>query len=461
MVIWGADGVVLGFECQRSEENPRNILRRDAVARRNEIQDAWQTDKRRIVRDNPKVPFLRTDQLPPELISRRTNPLPFRGGIRRIEMVRCDERSVVPCPRWGAGRCNRWHPQTQPVEVPFDDFIRGAASGLYVRFRLPGRQLGGIEFWTPVEGRNAFLDSVDGQVELEPAPVPAQREPLEGMAEGDATCRTRGDALGSGVRQEPEDVEDQVELAPVPVPMEPSEDTVVVRPSASAFAAPVLAAPVPGRCECECATVKCSGTVRLYPAGWRCDTYKPYVHHPRPATPALVDPVAAEQAANEERARAPAEEKYRQAVATRTAKREAAERARREELERLAPFLERAGLDPARWDRFKAMVCSVSGKDVSFTSTSPAYGGGLVACTPSRAEGGQELAGVVCPRPAARGPGNVGGAYHGARAQQGMVGAHRGCGPGGDQGRGVGPGEGRTQFVRVPAAPRRSVQPCG
>lgn len=132
VLIRGANGVLLGFESQLSPVNPREIEARDTAARRAGLVDAWQTDSRAMA-EALVVPWLRTNKLPFELIMRRDSPLPFRDGVRRIDLVRCDERFPGPCPRKGTGKCGRWHPTTRPAEVPFDPFIRDAASGLYVR----------------------------------------------------------------------------------------------------------------------------------------------------------------------------------------------------------------------------------------------------------------------------------------------------------------------------------------
>ncbi|MGW5343394.1 hypothetical protein [Streptomyces sp. HUAS TT3] len=96
---------------------------------------------------------------------------------------------------------------------------------------------------------------------------------------------------------------------------------------------------------------------------------------------------------------------------------------------------------------------------MSFTSTSPAYGDGLVACTPSRAGGGQELAGVVCPRPEALGawPARVTVLVHSGAWLERIAAAA----PVEIKVAVLEPVAGRTQFVRVPAALQRSIRPRG
>ncbi|MFK8905431.1 hypothetical protein [Streptomyces sp. YS-3] len=147
VLIQGANGVLLGFESQLSPVNPREITARDAAARRAGLADAWQTDSR-VLAEALVVPWLRTDKLPFELIVRHDSPLPFRGGVRRIDLVCCDERFPGRCPRKGTGKCGKWHPTTRPAEVPFDMFIRDAASGLYVRATVKVKRTA-FEFWGP------------------------------------------------------------------------------------------------------------------------------------------------------------------------------------------------------------------------------------------------------------------------------------------------------------------------
>lgn len=93
VLIRGADGVLLGFESQLSPRNPREIQARDVAARRAGVLDAWQTDSQNMARDTT-VPWLRTDRVPLELIMKRNSPIPFRGGIRRIELAQV--RRAVP-----------------------------------------------------------------------------------------------------------------------------------------------------------------------------------------------------------------------------------------------------------------------------------------------------------------------------------------------------------------------------
>ncbi|MEU4351753.1 hypothetical protein [Streptomyces sp. NPDC023838] len=252
VLIRGANGVLLGFESQLSPVNPREIAARDAAARRVGLVDAWQTDSRALA-EALVVPWLRTDKLPFELIMRRDSPLPFRGGVRRIDLVRCDERFPGPCPRKGTGKCGKWHPTTRPTEVPFDPFIRDAASGLYVRAAVKVKRTA-YEFWTPAADYAAYRDASRGE------PPPAVTHPWQAksvMGEGDPTCRVRMPAV---------DEASVVPLADIPVARAPRS---MVTDTATAGPASLY------RGECGAGVTKCGAPARFYACGWRCDSHRP------------------------------------------------------------------------------------------------------------------------------------------------------------------------------------------
>ncbi|MFB1044430.1 hypothetical protein [Streptomyces chrestomyceticus] len=186
VLIRGADGLLLGFESQLSKVNPRDVAARDAAARRAGVEDAWQTDSRALAKESV-VPWLRTDRQPMELIMKRDSPLPFRGGIRRIDLIRCDERYPGPCPERRTGKCRGWHPSTRPAERPFDDFIRDAASGLYVRAKVRVKRLA-FECWTPAADYDAYLDATAREV---PPVVPSHRHARRVMGDGDPCWTAR------------------------------------------------------------------------------------------------------------------------------------------------------------------------------------------------------------------------------------------------------------------------------
>ncbi|MFD9033280.1 hypothetical protein ACFVZW_19325 [Streptomyces sp. NPDC059567] len=253
VLIRGADGVLLGFESQLSPRNPREIKARDAAARRAGVLDAWQTDSQDMARDMT-VPWLRTDRVPLELIMKRDSPIPFRGGIRRIELARCDERLPGPCPKQRTGKCGGWHPTIRPAERPFDEFIRDAASGLYVRAVVKVKRTA-FEFWTPAADHSAYLDATPDEA---PVAMPRQRQVKRPMEDGDPTCRVQPPAV---------DDRDSAPLPYIPLPRSPQP-----APLAAASAGVVS---VVYRGQCGAGVTPCGAQARFYACGWRCDDHRP------------------------------------------------------------------------------------------------------------------------------------------------------------------------------------------
>ncbi|MFI8499653.1 hypothetical protein ACIGFK_14295 [Streptomyces sp. NPDC085524] len=254
VLIHGVDGVLLGFESQLSPRNPREIQARDVAARRAGVLDAWQTDSQDMARDTT-VPWLRTDRVPLELIMKRGAPIPLRGGIRRIELAKCDERFPGPCPKKRTGKCGGWHPTTRPAERPFDEFIRDAASGLYVRAIVKVKRTA-FEFWTPTADHTAYLDATSGEP---PAVMPRQRQVRRPMEDGDPTCRVRPPAASD---------HETAPLPYIPAPRSP-ESVPSTRPAVKG------APPIAYRGKCGAGVQPCGAPARLYPAGWLCDDHRP------------------------------------------------------------------------------------------------------------------------------------------------------------------------------------------
>lgn len=254
VLIRGTDGVLLGFESQLSSRNPREIQARDVAARRAGVLDAWQTDSQEMARDTT-VPWLRTDRVPLELIMKRDSPIPFRGGIRRIELAKCDERFPGPCPKKRSGKCGGWHPTTRPAERPFDEFIRDAASGLYVRAIVKVKRTA-FEFWTPTTDHTAYLDATSDQPS---AVMPRQRQVQYPMVDGDPTCRVRPPAAAD---------HEAVSLPYISAPRSPQPQPGRASP---ATAAP----PVVYRGKCGAGVSPCGAPARFYAAGWLCDDHRP------------------------------------------------------------------------------------------------------------------------------------------------------------------------------------------
>lgn len=269
-LIRGAGGVLLGFESQVSPETGRRLKARDSAARRSGLADIWQTTLHALV-ELGVVPMLRTDDLPAAIIERRHNPLTFRSGVRRIELVRCDDRAPTPCPRRKAGgRCGADHPRTRPMEVAFDQFIRDAAAGQLVRTVLREKRGGrAFEFWTPLSDHLARLsaeaeaDDTEAISAEQAADEALACQPCRAMSDdGDPTCRSRHLSLDTWAPP-------RHASGPEPHPFPP-------RPQA-----PHIPAVRAGRCGAGTGTAACGDTARLYPGGWYCDQHRPNSHQQR------------------------------------------------------------------------------------------------------------------------------------------------------------------------------------
>ncbi|WP_253208170.1 hypothetical protein [Streptomyces sp. YPW6] len=111
---------------------------------------------------------------------------------------------------------------------------------------------------------------------------------------------------------------------------------------------------------------------------------------------------AAEQeaAAERRRERAAAADRRRRAAEQRALDRQAELEERHNEMQRLAGFFRRTGLDFTAWDAFTQLVRSASGKAIVYGEQSPRYGNGLLVHARHRdIEAGYTLAAVVCPDP--------------------------------------------------------------
>lgn len=245
VLIRGANGLLLGYECQLSKVDADNISARDAAASRAGIVNLWQTDNTDLARDTV-FPWLRTPRLPAQEIAKWNTPLPFRGGIRHIEMLRCDERFPGPCPDRTTGKCGNWHPTTRLTERPFDDFIRDAASGLYVRATVKVKRLA-FEFWTPAADHRTYLDAMASH---KPVKVVRPRPAKRPMNDGTPTCRQRTGTRGRTPAP--------LNYIPAPRSSPPSRE------------------PLPlYRGLCGSGVTPCGAPARFYACGWRCDSHRP------------------------------------------------------------------------------------------------------------------------------------------------------------------------------------------
>ncbi|MBV6702342.1 hypothetical protein KV557_35465 [Kitasatospora aureofaciens] len=263
VLVTGADGRLFGFEPQLSYITPQAVRHRDRIAKEDGITAVWHTV-------DPKAPLIdqvhwaRTDNLPARAI-REDRDLLVRGGVRTLNLKKCDHTNPLPCPVKKIGRCYQWHP-TWDIQVPqIDDMVRRIAGGVYVPITLKTTAGGLLRFWAPEKDRKVFVSNGGALVDTETKlAVPRQRKSSAGLR--DVECiRVREDRRGPDFE-----------------PM-PPKDTGVAYCAAVTVSVPVSAAPVirPVRAGyCSAGRTPCGVPgARLYPGGWFCDSHRPGIRY--------------------------------------------------------------------------------------------------------------------------------------------------------------------------------------
>ncbi|MET9197113.1 hypothetical protein ABZX60_27905 [Streptomyces olivaceus] len=189
VLIYGTAATPTSFEIQRSHLRADVIRRRNKAAQDHGISAAWHTDDTQMFNRN-EVAWTRTDNdLPPRAI-RDGKHLLIRGGYRRLEMERCDERRARPCLTKRTGKCGGWHPVSHLQQIAYDDFVRAVAAGDIVQAGV--REFRTIfHFWTPTAQLEPYEDSIGKTARV----VSARRHPpATAVSDRDPTCheRTRG-----------------------------------------------------------------------------------------------------------------------------------------------------------------------------------------------------------------------------------------------------------------------------
>ncbi|MFI9783128.1 hypothetical protein ACIHEI_06385 [Kitasatospora sp. NPDC051984] len=133
---------------------------------------------------DPKAPLIdqvhwaRTDNLPARAI-REDRDLLVRGGVRTLNLKKCDHTNPLLCPVEKIGRCYQWHPSWD-IQVPqIDDMVRRIAGGLYVPITLKTTPGGLLRFWAPEKDRKVFVSNGGALVDTDSS---ARAEVIDGSA---------------------------------------------------------------------------------------------------------------------------------------------------------------------------------------------------------------------------------------------------------------------------------------
>ncbi|MET9556106.1 hypothetical protein [Streptomyces sp. NPDC006645] len=187
VLVYGAAAKPTAFEIQRTHVRAASVWQRNRAAADHGISAAWHTDDTQMFERN-EVAWTRTDKdLPPKAI-RDGKHLLIRGGYRRLEMEKCDERRARPCLTKRTGKCGKWHPVSHLRQIAYDDFVRAVAASEIVQagvreFRTT------FHFWTSTVELKQYEDTLGRTARS----LGAVRQPPTSLSVADAgpTCRKR------------------------------------------------------------------------------------------------------------------------------------------------------------------------------------------------------------------------------------------------------------------------------
>ncbi|MFF0864203.1 hypothetical protein ACFYUV_20760 [Nonomuraea sp. NPDC003560] len=258
VLVRGAGDLLVGHEVQLSYAALPSVRKRAKLARADGITPLWTTvDANRDFIN--QVPWALTDDAPwKDIYAGRQ--LQIRGGVRSLQMERCDLTNPKPCPVRGYGKCGklhgRWVP-TYPYEL--DELVRSTASGDHVPVIVPGKRMH-FRWWVRAVDRERFADSAGGLLSEDdltrarkPATAPVAPRPLDGE------CR-----YGQ---------ESEYRAAPAPA-RDDSADVPVLTEAAQWPTPPPL--PIIRRGHCGAGPGPCGvSPARFYACGWRCEEHRP------------------------------------------------------------------------------------------------------------------------------------------------------------------------------------------
>ncbi|MEW1841204.1 hypothetical protein AB0392_24950 [Nonomuraea angiospora] len=259
VLVKGAGDLMVGHEVQLAYASLASVKKRTKLARDDGIAPLWTTvDPQRDFINH--VPWAQTDNFPWKYIS-EGGDLQIRGGVRTLEMERCNIKNPEPCPVRVRGKCGQLHGKwvsTFPYQL--DDLVRDTAAGDYVPVIVVGKRLN-RRWWVRATDRDQYADSVGGLITEEDLQrrrglkviEPPNPRPL------DDECRYGQD---SGIRTTPRPARDGDD-ADLPL-------ITKVEPYVS------LPPPKIQRYMCGAGTGPClKSPARLYACGWRCEEHKP------------------------------------------------------------------------------------------------------------------------------------------------------------------------------------------
>lgn len=259
VLVKGAGDLLVGHEVQLAYASLASVKKRTKVARDDGITPLWTTvDPKRDFINH--VPWAQTDNFPWKLIAEGQS-LQIRGGVRSLEMERCDASNPMPCPVRGYGRCGQLHGKWVPTfPYQLDDLVRDTAAGEFVPVIVAGKRLN-RRWWVRAADRDRYADSAGGlltedEAHRRRAPKILDTAPPRPL---DGECRYGQD---TGFRS-------------APAPERDPDGDLPVMTEAARWPAPSAKTQVRS-CVYGVHSGLCGKTpARPYPCGWRCEEHRP------------------------------------------------------------------------------------------------------------------------------------------------------------------------------------------
>lgn len=271
-----ADGRLLDYDPQLSEQSRRSILSRDGHRKRAGFTRIWDF----VDPDHPgvgAVPYIRTPNLPAPVIRRQKSALEIRDGNYVVEegwctpegtFVRCPEKPYNP-ERPNDAYCGGHHLVVVPEHQSSAAYESDKPTLTLPRFVVEVADGERVPF--EVNGQHGFIRADQYERYLSKhGSGPESKKARPVVRDADRRDRCTADRPESDFRSALR--ERHVSRTIVLQTREGASGTAVSAVAAS-IQAPPHARVVPGRC--QAGVTACGAPARLYPAGWLCDEHRP------------------------------------------------------------------------------------------------------------------------------------------------------------------------------------------
>ncbi|WP_427894230.1 hypothetical protein ACQHIV_13580 [Kribbella sp. GL6] len=214
VIVNGVDGIRIGWEPQMSKLGRQAVERRTKLAKRDGLTSMWLTksDKADLIN---RAPWSRIKQTPWREIA-AGDPLEIVGGVNRLEIWRCDSRSVVPCPVAKRGRCGKHHGEWRAAKnLYLNKLVELTAAGEYRSLHLTrvAGSRGERYLWAPRREADRFDEITADQTGDTERAIPERAEAEVRERPLDRICRYGEE---TGFRSAPTQIRDAGEAVAIP-----------------------------------------------------------------------------------------------------------------------------------------------------------------------------------------------------------------------------------------------------